>query len=144
MNTRTNVTPLRRTDVPDATPQSLQPSLGGRRWGYPLKFKMDVIRAVREQQMTVQTAAHTFDVGYGTVRRWLDYYDLKRIPPKGGNEYPQAPPQDTAPPVQTALPQKACGSGHPAARKDQIRDAIGLMKQAVDLLHIACQPKQAA
>jgi len=96
--------------------------------------------------MTVQNAAHKFDVGYGTVRRWLDYYDLKRIPPKGGNEYPVSEVQKrvTQPVVSSVVSVGADTAPSTGERKAQIRDAIGLLKQAVDLLHTACQPKQAA
>jgi len=90
MNIRTNVTPLRRTDEPDTSPQIIKAYAGGKRWGYPLKFKMDAIHMVLEQGMTIAKVAGLLDVGYGTLKRWLDYYDLKRIPPKGGNEYPTA------------------------------------------------------
>jgi len=136
MKPQSTVTPLRRME--NATPRNVETYSGGKRWGYPLAFKMEVIRAVREQGMSISQALRKFDISDGTLRRWLDYYDLKRIPPKGANEYPAKPQEKDAPahvaePVQNTAPH--------SERRETIRDAIGLLKQAVDLLHAACQPK---
>jgi len=133
------VTPIRRTREPDTSPQIIKAYAGGKRWGYPLKLKMDAIRMVREQGMTISKVAGLLDVAQGTLKRWLDYYDLKRIPPKGGNEYPVAP-QASSP----ATKEGGTTPEQPFKRKEQIREALGLLKQAVDLLHGACQPKQVA
>jgi len=135
MNAKSNVAQLRRPlNEPDTYPQAIQHTPGGRRWGYPLKFKMDAIRMVREQHMPVKKVADALGIGPATLHRWLDSYDLKRIPPKGFVEE-KAQAASSSP---TSAPTQTC------ERKDQIRDAIGLLKQAVDLLYTACQPKQAA
>jgi len=143
---KATVTPIRAAkeattcpDVSEKNAPALQMQPGGKRWGYPLEFKMDVIRAVREQGMTVNDVARKFDVSYGTVNRWLDYYDLKRIPPKGANEYPINPQVKETAPVAEAQPAPA--TAPPGERREHIRDAIDLLKQAVDLLHIATRPK---
>jgi len=137
------VTPLRRTHAPET--REPPPHPGGRRWGYPLKFKMDAIRMVREQGMSVAQVYRKLDIAKVTLERWLDHYDLKKIPPKGANEYPVNPQALAGHPVVRTQPLASVPEPAPAGgRRAHIRDAIGLMKQAVDLLHLACQPKHAA
>jgi len=139
MNTTSNVAQLRRPhNESDTSPQMVRSGPGGKRWGYPLKFKMDAIRMVREQGMSIGQVHRKLDIAKNTLQRWLDFYDLKRIPPKGGNEYPRNQA------LQPDTPRNQSAPAQPTERKDQIRDAIGLLKQAVDLLYTACQPKQAA
>jgi len=140
-----------RPNLPEKNAPAFQARPGGKRWGYPLEFKMDFIRAVREQGMSIGAATRKFDICMSTANKWLDYYDLKRIPPKGSNEYPVNPQAEATPkPVTKTQGTSLTGSVAQASeRKEQIRDAIDLLKQsidllkpAVDLLHTATRPKQ--
>jgi len=139
------VTVCTHTDKTEAKPHP-----GGRRWGYPVEFKMDFIRAVREQGMSIGAATRKFDISLTTANKWLDYYDLKRIPPKGSNEYPINPQAKEAPEPVTESQTSAEASPPapvatpPGERRENIRDAIGLIKQAIDLLFLATRPKQPA
>jgi len=138
------VTPVRRTVHERAEQDEIV--ISRCLWPYSQEFKMNAIRMVREQNKSIHAVAYELDITKATLTRWLSRYDAAkarneriaaRNKPKGcaGEQgQPEAAPARHA----NVTPE------HASTRKDQIRDAIGLLKQAVDLLHTACQPKHTA
>jgi len=104
--------------APDTAPQTPKQQRAVRVRQYSPEFRAQAVALVKEQKFSISAAARKLDIAYDTLRSWIYIHDAAHARAS----------------VTAERKERA------SERRQHMCEAIALLKQAVELMHAACNP----